>query len=170
MIAKDLDKKYFFKEISKEMGFTALKTGIATLDSPYSNDYINENFSLNMLIPKENKIKLYDAYMKKMILAGTGEKYIYRDLGLTYLSPDIESVNKMEKVANAYKLKVNIIDPNNPNSIGLNPFVYDDPIQTAIAISTVLKGLYSSSAPDMTLAYRENAANQAIENLVILLK
>lgn len=65
MIAKDLDKKYFFKEISKEMGFTALKTGIATLDSPYSNDYINENFSLNMLIPKENKIKLYDAYMKK---------------------------------------------------------------------------------------------------------
>lgn len=74
-----------------------------------------------------------------MILAGTGEKYIYRDLGLTYLSPDIESVNKMEKVANAYKLKVNIIDPNNPNSIGLNPFVYDDPIQTAIAISTVLK-------------------------------
>ena len=55
MIAKDLDKKYFFKEISKEMGFTALKTGIATLDSPYSNDYINENFSLNMLIPKENK-------------------------------------------------------------------------------------------------------------------
>ena len=170
MIAKDLDKKYFFKEISKEMGFTALKTGIATIDSPYSNDYINENFSLNMLIPKENKIKLYDAYMKKMILAGTGEKYIYRDLGLTYLSPDIESVNKMEKVANAYKLKVNIIDPNNPNSIGLNPFVYDDPIQTAIAISTVLKGLYSSSAPDMTLAYRENAANQAIENLVILLK
>ena len=68
MIAKDLDKKYFFKEISKEMGFTALKTGIATLDSPYSNDYINENFSLNMLIPKENKIKLYDAYMKKMIV------------------------------------------------------------------------------------------------------
>ena len=170
MIAKDLDKKYFFKEISKEMGFTALKTGIATLDSPYSNDYINENFSLNMLIPKENKIKLYDAYMKKMILTGTGEKYIYRGLGLTYLSPDIESVNKMEKVANAYKLKVNIIDPNNPNSIGLNPFVYDDPIQTAIAISTVLKGLYSSSAPDMTLAYRENAANQAIENIVILLK
>lgn len=37
MIAKDIDKKYFFREISKEMGFTALKTGIATLNCPYSN-------------------------------------------------------------------------------------------------------------------------------------
>lgn len=170
MIAKDLDKKYFFKEISKEMGYTALKTGIATLDSPYSNDYINENFNLNMLIPKENKVKLYDAYMKKMIIAGTGDKYIYRNLGLTYMSTDIESIKKMEKVASCYKLKANIIDPNDSNSIGLNPFVFDDPIQTAIAISTVLKGLYASTATDMELAYRENVTNQAIENIVILLK
>ena len=76
----------------------------------------------------------------------------------------------MMKVAKAQKLKVNLIDPNDPTSVGVNPFVFDDPIQTAIAISTVLKGLYSSSAPDMTLAYRENAANQAVENLAILLK
>ena len=31
-IARDLEKKFFFTEISKELGFTALKTGIATLD------------------------------------------------------------------------------------------------------------------------------------------
>ena len=35
MIARDIEKKYFFKEVSKEMGFTALKTGIAFLNKPY---------------------------------------------------------------------------------------------------------------------------------------
>ncbi len=170
MIAQDLTTKYFFREISKEMGFTALKTGIATLTCPYTNEYINANFNLNMLIPKDGKENVYNTYMKKMIIAGTGDNYIYKNLGLTYMAPDIESINRIQKVLKAHKLKANLIDPNDMNSAGLNPFVFDDPIQTAIAISTVLKGLYSSSNPDMTLAYRENAANQAVENLAILLK
>ena len=72
MIAKDIDKKYFFKEIAKEMGFTALKTGIASLNCPYGNDYINQNFNLNMLIPNSSKKDLYEAYMKKMILGKVG--------------------------------------------------------------------------------------------------
>ena len=123
-----------------------------------------------MISPKENKVKLYDAYMKKMIITGSGDNYVYKNLGLTYISPDAESINKIKKVADCYKLNVNLLDPNNPNSVGLNPFVYDDPVQTAIAISTVLKGLYSSSRTDMELAYRENVANQAVENVSILLK
>lgn len=170
MIAKDLDRKYFFKQISKEMGFTALKTGIATLNCPYTNDYINKNFNLNMLTPKENKIGVYNTYMKNLIISNTGNNYVYRNLGLTYISPDIESINRIKKVLDSHKLSYNLLDPNDSNSVGLNPFVFDDPMQTAVAISTVLKGLYSSSSPDMTLAYRENAANQAVENLVILLK
>lgn len=170
MIAKDLDTKYFFNEISKEMGFTALKTGIATLTCPYTNEYINENFNLNMLKPLDEKVNVYNTYMKKMIISGAGDRYIYRNLGLTYISPDIESVDRIKKVAKAHKLKINILDPNDSNSIGLNPFVFDDPMQTAIAISTVLKGLYDTSSPDMGLAYRENAANQAVENISILLK
>ena len=32
------------------LGFTALKTGIASLNKPYSNDYLNKNFNLNMKI------------------------------------------------------------------------------------------------------------------------
>ncbi len=55
MIARDLEKKFFFKEASKEMGFTALKTGIAHLTRPYNNDYLNENFNLNMLEPTSRK-------------------------------------------------------------------------------------------------------------------
>lgn len=170
MIAKDIDKKYFFKEIAKEMGFTALKTGIASLNCPYGNDYINQNFNLNMLIPNSSKKDLYEAYMKKMILGKVGSEYKYRNLGITYLSPDFESTQKMMNVAENYKLPYHLIDPTNPDSPGLNPFIYSDPIQTSVAISSVLKGLYHLSAPDMDLAFRENVANQAIENVSILLK
>ena len=170
MIARDMDRKYFFKEISKEMGYTALRTGIATLNCPYDNTFLNENFSLDMLTPNPDKTDLYNAYMKKMILSSSGGKYVYRNFGLTYLSADYESIEKMQKVAKNYKLKVNLIDPNNADSPGMNPFVYEDPIKTGIAISSVLKGLYSTSRPDLQMAFRENAAIQIIENLSILLK
>lgn len=170
MIARDLDRKYFFREVSKEMGFTALRTGIATLSLPYDNSYLNENFTLSMLTPNPDKLDLYNAYMKKMILSSSGGNYIYRDFGLTYLSADYSSIETMLKVANNYKVKINLIDPNNSNSPGINPFVYSDPIKTGMAISSVLKGLYASNRPDLQLAFRENSAIQIIENLSILLK
>lgn len=170
MIARDIDKKFFFSEISKEMGFTALKTGIATLSKPYDNEYLNKHFNLNMLIPVESKLNLYNTYMNKMILNKSNSGYTYRNLGLTYMCPDYESMTHMIKVADSYKLPYNIVDPNDPNSIGLNPFIFDNPLQTSIAISTVLKGLYSSTHSDINEAYRENAATQAVENVSILLK
>ena len=170
LMARDLDRKYFFREISKEMGFTALRTGIASLNCPYDNNYINENFTLDMLSPNPEKVDLYNAYMKKMIISTYNGKYIYRDFGLTYLSADYDSIETMLKVAKNYKIKVNLIDPNNTDSPGMNPFVYSDPIKTGIAISSVLKGLYATSRPDLQMAFRENAAIQIIENLSILLK
>lgn len=170
MIARDIDKKFFFSEISKEMGFTALKTGIATLSKPYDNEYLNKHFNLNMLIPVESKLNLYNTYMNKMILNKSNSGYTYRNLGLTYMCPDYESMTHMIKVADSYKLPYNVVDPNDPNSIGLNPFIFEDPLQTSIAISTVLKGLYASAHSDINQAYRENAATQAVENVSILLK
>src|SRR5699024_4260547 len=152
------------------MGFTALKTGIANLNCPYDNNYLNENFNLNMLTPNSDKLDLYNAYMKKMILGTSNGKYIYRNFGLTYLSADYDSVERMIKVANNYKIKINLIDPNNSNSPVMNPFVYEDPIKTGVAISSVLKGLYATNRPDLQLAFRENTAIQIIENLSILLK
>ena len=59
MIARDISRKSFFREVSKELGFTALKTGIATLNCPYGNDYINKNFTLDMLVPNPLKLDLY---------------------------------------------------------------------------------------------------------------
>ena len=41
MIARDIEKKFFFREVSKEMGYTALKTNIAYLNKPYNLSLIH---------------------------------------------------------------------------------------------------------------------------------
>ena len=171
MMARDIEKKNFFKEVSKEMGFTALKTGIAHLNLPYDNNYLNENFSLNMLSPVSGKEAIFKTYIKKMIYSDKGSNgIIYRDVGITLVSPDIDSVNRMADVAKNYNITPNIIDPNDSTSIGLNPFMFDDPALTSIAISTVIRGMYKTTHTGDDETYRENSAAQAIENLSILLK
>ncbi len=170
MLARDIERKSFFKEVSKEMGFTALKTGLATLTCPYDNNYINEHFSLDMLVPNPDKIDTYKNYMKKMIISSSGDKFVYRNMGITYVSAEHESVEKIEKVAQNFHLPVNVVDPNRVDSPGLNPFVYKDPIKTGLAISSVLKGLFIHSRPDTELAFRQNEAIQILENIAILLK
>ncbi len=175
MIARDLEKKYLFKEASKEMGYTALRTGLANLNSPYSNDYINENFSLNMLIPIPAKEKLYKAYMNKLIYHYAGEKTIYKNLGITYMAPDFESISRIQDVADNFGIKYKLIDPNDPNSVGLNPFTFEDPIKTSIAISSVLKRMYHSEVnlnnnTSVDEAFMQNITTQAIENITLLVK
>ena len=162
--------KFFFREVSKEMGYTALKTNIAYLNKPYDNEYLNKNFTLNMLTPVEGKENIYKAYMKKMILSSMGNEITYKNLGLTLIAPDYEVVGHMIDVCKNFGLSYNIIDPNNQNSIGLNPFVYDDSSKIAITISSVLKAMYNTSHSDVDEAYKEDIVMQAIENLVILLK
>ncbi len=171
MMARDLEKKFFFREASKEMGFTALKTGIAHLTRPYSNEFLNDNFVLNMLEPNSGKEQIYKAYMKKMIYSDVSSSgYVYRDLGFTSVTPDFESTSHIIDVAKNFNIPFNLVDPNNPDSIGLNPFMFEEPSLTAVAISTVLKGMYSSTHIDVEQAFRENTASQAVENLSILLK
>ena len=170
MIARDLERKFFYREVSKEMGFTALKTRIATLNAPYDNDYLNKNFNLNMLTPTDDKASIFKAYMKKMILSTFGNEITYKDLGLTLMAPDYEVISHMTDVCNNFGISYNLIDPQNPNSIGLNPFVYDDSSKIAISISSVLKAMYNTSHSDVDEAYKEDIVMQAIENLAILLK
>ena len=169
MMAKDIEKKYFFKEASKELGYTALKTGLASLKYPYDNKYLNNNFNLNMLTVNPGKEKLFKAYLKKMI-AYDGSQIVYRDLGFTSISPDYESTSRILEVAKNYNIPVNLIDPSNSNSPGLNPFAFDDPVKIAIIISSVLKEMYTYSGKDLDEAYRQNITLQAVENVSILLK
>ena len=170
MVAKDIEKKAFYIANAKEMGYTALKTGIAVLNRPYDNEYLNKHFNLNMLIPQEGKESLYKAYMKKMILGTLNGENVYRNLGLEIMSPDYELIEHMTKVCDNYGFKYNIIDPSNSNSMGLNPFVYDNPSKIAVTISSALKAMYSNAHEEVEDAYREDYIIQAIENLAILLK
>ncbi len=168
MMARDIEKKYFFREASKEMGFTALKTGLATLNSPYSNEYLNENFKLDMLEPVPGKEKLYKAYLSKMIY-NEGTKITYKDLGITFMSPDYESTDRMINVVQNFGLKVNVVDPNSASSIGINPFSYGAPSEIAAVISSIIATTYTNSRPEDDEVFFQNSAAQAIENLTILL-
>ncbi len=172
MIARDIEKKYFFREVSKEMGYTALKTNIAYLNKPYDNDYLNKNFKLNMLTPVEGKERVYKAYMNKMIskIDSNGEIF-YKDLGITVVTPDADHTDRVREIVEAFNIPFTEIDPTNPNSIGLNPFIIKDPQLCGLIISTVIRGLYTNPG-DYTfdMAYAEDIATQAIQNLVILLK
>lgn len=169
-VAQDIDKKFFFKESAKSMAYASLKTGLATLNAPYDNDYINSHFRLNMLKPVNSRLDLYKAYMKKLIYSESGSNIVYRDLGITYMAPDFETINKIKGVTENFGIPINLIDPNSPDSPGLNPFALGDATQTAIAISTVLKGLYVDKNPELESAYRDNLTSQILENMSILLK
>ena len=169
LIARDIERKAFFKEVSKEMGYTALKTGIAVLNKPYHNDYLNENFTLDMLSPVSGKESVYKTYMKKMIL-NSDIDIIYKNMGLTYVAPDYETISHISEFCNNFNIKFNLVDPSNPASIGLNPFVYDNPSQIAIIISSSLKAMYNTVHDDINEAYKEDLTIQALENLAILLK
>ena len=170
LIARDLEKKFFFRESAKELGFTALKTKIAYINAPYDNEYMNYNFSLNMISPATGKEQIFKAYLKKLTLGTLGNETIYKDLGLTLMSPDSEVLNHMMDVCSNFSFNYNIIDPTNSQSIGLNPFIYDDPSKIAVTISSALKAMYRITHDDIGEAYRDDMTIQAIENLAMLLK
>ena len=169
LIAKDIEKKYFFREVSKDMGYTALKTKIAVLNAPYDNDYLNKNFSLNMLAPTPGRESVFKAYMKKMILDSSNE-ITYRNCGVTVMAPDRELLDDMISVCKNFGLTYNLIDPSDSNSIGVNPFVYDDVNKVAVTISSAIKSMMEITADESTETYREALIMQAIENVTILLK
>lgn len=171
MIARDLEKKFFFREISKEMGYTALKTNIAYLNKPYDNEYLNKNFNLNMLTPVEGKEKIYKAYMNKMISAiSANGKIHYKDLGLTVVSPDYEHVQRIIDVANSFDITTYVVDPLDKTSVGLNPFIIGNPALCGLVISSIISSLYTPTSQTSEVAYMYDLSLQAIQNLVILLK
>ena len=170
MIARDIEKKFFFREVSKEMGYNALKNGYVTLTVPYDNDYINKNFSLDMLVPNEGKEEIYKAYMKKLIFYSDANTIMYRGLGITTMTPDYESTKHIIQFAQNYGVPINIIDPLSPDSVGLNPFAQKNPSEIAITIASAIKSMYFSEHPLEDEAFMQNITQQALENLAIILK
>lgn len=170
MIARDLERIHFFKEASKEMGYNALKNGLAILDCPYHQQYINEHFSLTMLTPIEGKEKAYKAYMKKLIYATAADgTIIYKNFGITTVSPDFAQIPTLVDIAKNYNIPVHVIDPLDPNSPGLNPFILPSPALSGLIIALVVEGLYNAASATAELAYMKDLAYQALQNICIFL-
>ena len=58
--------------------------------------------------------------------------------------------------------------PNNSESIGLNPFTFEDPVKIAIIISSVLKEMYIAAGRDIEESFKQNVSLQAVENIFLL--
>lgn len=171
MCANDIERKYFFRELSKKLGYNALQAGLATLTVPYSNDYLNRNFTLNFLKPRDGRFSEYKDYVKDMVTYVSPDNNVYyRGLGFTVVAPDNACIERIRKVATAYNMDVDVIDPMDPNSYGINPFTGSDPAKVAAIISTVLKGMYESENAGGDNVFFANVTQQAFENLAILLK
>ena len=169
LIAQDFKKKHFFQEISKELGFTALKTGIATLNRPYDAEFLNQNFHLSMLVPRVGKEAVYKAYVRKMIFNTTADnQLIYRNLGVSVLSPDPEHIDRVKELADNFNIPITVLDAVDSNAPGLNPFAIPAPHVCAAVINQTFATLYSG-AQDPWDAYVTNTAHRAIQNVVVLL-
>lgn len=169
MISRDIERKSFYREASKELAHAALKTKIAVLNKPYDNEYLNKNFNLNMLSPTTGKENVFKSYLKKLTINSSGDP-VYKDVGVTVLSPDYEIMDHMIDVCKNFKIPYNLVDPASNDSLGLNPFIYDEPAKIAVTISSALRAMYNSKHEEIEEAYKEDVSNQAIENLAILLK
>ena len=170
MMARDLEKKYFLRETSKEMGYSALKNGLAVLDCPYGKDYLNANFRLDMISPAQGKENAYKEHIKKLVYGTMPDgTIVYKNLGLASLTPDHEQTYKIADVAKNFGIPTHIIDPFDANSPGLNPFTLPSPSLAGLMIALTLEGLYNAASATAELAYMKDLAYQAIQNICVFL-
>jgi len=172
MSARDLEKKYFLREYSKKLAYDLLKKGIAYIEGPFSNEYINLNFSLNYIQPKNGKEKEFYKALEDVILyknESTGE-VVYRDVGVTVVENDGQYVTNFTNVAKNFDIDVLTVDPADPeHTLSMNPFAIEDPAKVASIIADVLKSMQQSEGAKEE-AFFANLTSDAFQNLSILLK
>lgn len=171
MCARDIEKKYFFMESAKEIGFEALQKGLAYVNVPLSNEEINSTFSLDYLTPVKGKENEYNALIKDLIktIDPITKKPIYKNLGVTVIEPDGKYVADFKKVAENFGIEVLSVDPLDPDSYGINPFNGNSPNEAAAIIASVLQSMYESENPGSNNLFFGQVTQQALENLAILL-
>ena len=172
MCASDLEKKAFFREKAKELGFKALASGCAYINAPYDNDTLNKCFTPSFLRPIYGREKEFMNILKPLIKCEDkdAKELVFRDLGITVLEPDGNFIEDFRLIADNLGVMVYKIDPIDPDSYGINPFINKDPAKVASIISTVLKGMYESENPGDSNIFFGQVTQQALENLAMLLK
>ena len=172
MSARDLEKKYFLREYSKKLAYGLLKRGIAYIEGPLSNEYINLNFSLTYIHPKKGREKEFYKFLDDVILyqnEETGE-VVYRGVGITVVENDGTYVKDFTKVAHNFDIDVLTVDPTDPeHTLSMNPFAIKDPAKVASIIADVLKSMQQSDGGKEETFFAQ-VTSDAFQNLSILLK
>jgi hypothetical protein len=174
MSALDLEKKYFFKEYSKKLGYSLLKKGIAYVSGPYDNEYINKNFTLNFLKPKRGMEEQFYMQVRNLIQYkdNSSGQIVYKNLGITVVENDGNYISQFISVARNFGIDVLSVDPANiEGTLSINPFAIEDPSKAASIIADVLKSMYEDEgggAPGDP--FFTQVTLDAFQNLAILLK
>ncbi len=174
MSAFDLEKKFFFREYSKRLGYSLLKRGIAYMPGPFNNEYVNKNFKLNMLKPKRGKEEEFLSEVKPLVQYidnSTGE-IIYRDIGITIVENDGNFISQFIGVAKNFDIDVLTVDPASPETtLSINPFAIPDPSKVASIVADVLNSMYESTGGGKAGdPFFTQVTIDAFQNLSILLK
>jgi len=172
MCASDLEKKFFFKEELKKLAVEALEKGYAYIDAPFSSEELDKNFSMEYIKPRDKKEKEFNDVFKNMRKYSDldGQNTIYKNLGVTVVEPDGKFCSDFQGVAKNYGIEVKVIDPQDPDTYGINPFQNEDPDKAASIIATVLQGMYESENPGGNNIFFGQVTQQALENIALLLK
>ena len=173
MSALDLEKKFFFREYAKKIGYSMLKRGIAYMNGPYDNRYINRNFNLSLLKPKtgmeeqfENEVEPLVQYKDNATGATT-----YRNLGITIVENDGNFISQFIGIAKNFDIDVLSIDPASPETtLSINPFAIPDPAKAASIVADVLMAMYGSESKGSSDPFFTQVTIDAFQNLTILLK
>lgn len=174
MSALDLEKKYFFREYSKKIGYSLLKRGIAYMNGPFNNEYVNRNFTLNYIKPKRGMEDQFMDEVKPLIqyVDNSTGQITYRNIGITVVENDGKFISDFIGVAKNFDIDVLSIDPASPETtLSINPFAIPDPAKVASIVSDVLNAMYESTGGGKAGdPFFTQVTIDAFQNLSILLK
>ncbi len=174
MSALDLEKKYFFREYSKKIGYSLLKRGIAYMNGPFNNEFVNRNFTLDFIRPKKGMEDQFMDEVKPLIqyMDNATGKITYKNLGITVIENDGNFISNFIGVAKNFDIDVLSIDPASPETtLSINPFAIPDPAKVASIVSDVLNAMYESTGGGKAGdPFFTQVTIDAFQNLSILLK
>lgn len=176
MSALDLEKKFFFREYAKKIGYSMLKRGIAYISGPFNNEYINRNFSLNYLKPKRGMEDEFMSAVKPLVqyVDNSSGQITYRNIGITVVENDGNYISNFISVAKNFNIDVLSIDPAAPETtLSINPFAIEDPAKVASIVADVLNAMYENSGgggSSKSDPFFTQVTIDAFQNLSILLK
>ena len=174
MSARDAEKKMFFREYSKKLGYSLLQKGIAYINGPFTNDYINKYFTMSYLKPRTGKESAFYKECENIIHFHDPktDEIVYKDLGITVVENDGQFIDNFIAVAKNMNLDVMSVDPANAeNTLSINPFAIPEPSKAASIIADVLKSMYENDGgKGPSDPFFTQVTMDAFQNLAILLK